>query len=206
MTMTTESAPFPPLAQTSTPAAQKSAAKPSSRSDATAVEIPVVVHASRHSSGGSRAQLTPVSSAARGNAHRNCFSGRRSGAPFGQRHGRPVGSAYQSAERRRCPVSSRECQSAGRHSELRRSRVHATRSWFLGRFFQIGTPRSHRKSAACADAAGPCAECSRPQSRAVPTGNFASRAGGGTRVAGCNDASACSCFHASNFSHPLGGS
>ena len=52
MTMTTESAPFPPLAQTSTPAAQKSGAKPSSRSDATAVEIPVVVHASRYSLAG----------------------------------------------------------------------------------------------------------------------------------------------------------
>ena len=58
MTITTESAPFPPLAQTSAPAAQKSGAKPSSRSDATAVEIPVVVHASRHSLAGRDASKT----------------------------------------------------------------------------------------------------------------------------------------------------
>src|ERR1700733_7761200 len=49
MTTTTESAPSAHLAQTGTPAAQKSGAKPSSRSDATAVEIPVIVHATRYS-------------------------------------------------------------------------------------------------------------------------------------------------------------
>jgi protein TonB len=56
--MTTESATFSPLAQTGTPAAQKSGAKPSSRSDATAVEIPVVVHATRYSLAGRDATET----------------------------------------------------------------------------------------------------------------------------------------------------
>jgi periplasmic protein TonB len=52
-TTTKESAPAPPLAQCSTPAAEKSG--PSSRTDATGVEIPVVVHASHYSLAGREA-------------------------------------------------------------------------------------------------------------------------------------------------------
>src|SRR6202140_3689596 len=51
-TTTKESVPFPSLPHGSTLAAQKSGGQPSSRTDATGVEIPVVVHASRYSRAG----------------------------------------------------------------------------------------------------------------------------------------------------------